>query len=55
MMKPKDASIATALLIQGYLRANNADNDAAVEQLALRSVIDAIRAECDDWAENLRD
>lgn len=48
MMKLSDVSTATALVIQGYMRANGEDNLAT-----LATVIQTIRQECDDWAENL--
>lgn len=47
MMKSKDCAVATALVIQGYLRANLDDVDGLSEAIA------AIRSECNDWAENL--
>lgn len=49
MMKPKDCATATALIIQGYLRANS-END---ESTNLRAVLVAIVNECDDWGENV--
>jgi hypothetical protein len=55
MMKSKDLSAATSLLIQGYLRANGEDGlrSADEKQMLLASAIQAIRQECSDWAENL--
>lgn len=47
MMKARDISVATALLINGYQRANEENGNALAEALA------GIRKECDDWAENL--
>lgn len=49
MMKSKDAALATALIIHGYLRANEEKPPALLECLA------AIRGECNDWSENLED
>lgn len=46
-MKAKDASVATALLIHGYLRSND-DNPGE-----LATVLHAIQQEVADWAENL--
>lgn len=50
MMKSKDCAVATALVIHGYLRANEAE---VASPTHLEDAIRAIRGECDDWAENL--
>lgn len=50
MMKRSDISAATALLIQGYIYANQ-DEQGHVN--ALRDAIEAIEGECADWRENL--
>jgi hypothetical protein len=47
MFKKSDVSAATGLLISGYLR------DAGGNDLdPLRDVLDAIKAEIEDWEEN---
>lgn len=56
MMKAKDLSVATSLLIQGWMHANvdrsvDPQSDSAMMELA--TAIAAIRQECEDWAENL--
>lgn len=56
MMKTKDISVATSLIIQGFTRANVAEvpddnGPAAMAQLA--KCLQAVRSECDDWSENL--
>lgn len=48
MMKPKDIATATALMLQGYMRAN--DEDGTIE---LADAIRAIVQECLNWGENL--
>ena len=59
MMKAKDCAVATALIIQGFLRANADEGPdqnlsaAALESRNLSAAIKAIRLECRDWAENL--
>lgn len=47
MMKTQDVRVATALVLQGYMRANDDTKDALAEGIA------AIRQETDDWSENL--
>jgi len=51
MMKLSDVNAATALIIQGFIRANAEDG----EEVALKKCLDAIQDECSDWAENLDD
>ena len=51
MMKMKDVQVATALIIQGYLRAN--DGEVGGEPKAMADVVSAIRQEVEDWAENI--
>ncbi|MDE2103589.1 MAG: hypothetical protein KGL39_40490 [Patescibacteria group bacterium] len=46
MMKKKDAAVATSLIIQGYLRANE-------DEGCLPDVLASIQQEVSDWADNL--
>lgn len=48
MMKTKDVSVATSLILQGFLRANGDES-----KTALAEAIAAIRQEADDWSENI--
>ena len=50
MMKPRDCAVATALILQGYMRAN--DEDGTTE---LADAIRAVVQECLAWGENLTD
>ncbi len=50
-MKTKDLAVATALLIQGYLRAN--EDNGHPESYNLEDAIGVITKECDDWSDNL--
>lgn len=47
MMKQSDIKVAIALLIGGYLRANEEHPD------SLRDCVRAIVGECSDWCEGL--
>lgn len=49
MMKSRDCAVATALIINGYLRAN----DDILSPSPLVDALRAVRGECNDWAENL--
>lgn len=58
MMKSKDCSVATALIIRGFLHANEVGQCGAADCFAgnnkqLADCLSAIRQECHDWAENL--
>lgn len=54
MMKISDVKSATALIIQGYLRANeHSEGVPKLESSALIDCLTAIARECDDWAEGL--
>lgn len=54
MMKIKDVQSAVALVIQGYLRANENSAGAPLgEKQALFDCLSGIRQEVGDWAENL--
>ncbi len=50
-MKLSDVSAAVALIINGYLRANDAAGNP--ESHDLMECLGAIEQECKDWAENL--
>lgn len=59
-MKAKDCAVATALVLNGYLRANDGaisidkfENAKEMLDFPLVEALRAIRQECDDWAENL--
>lgn len=51
MMKQADCALATALIIQGYMRANEEKGNQTDH---LSDAVTAIRRECGDWAENLQ-
>lgn len=55
MMKSKDCAVATALIIQGFLRPVELEHSASESKksMALFECLSAIRQECHDWAENL--
>lgn len=50
MMKISDVKTSIALLINGYLRANEGEEDS---DKSLSDCLDAIELECRDWQENL--
>lgn len=52
MMKLSDIRTATALIIQGALRAAE-DGTSGAKTIVLSETLSAIMAECEDWAENL--
>ena len=54
MMKSKDVSVAAALVINGYLRANDtAEGTPDSEPVALHTCLGAVQQEVDDWADGL--